>query len=274
MSIPITWQLENSTCEVHTVKNQTTCDLHGHYHFLLSLITRGEGIQTLNDREVPFSPGQMFILSPADFHKFTLKPGESCEYYSVTFSYELLDARISGLFSLNKLPMTLNLSDKTFALAKEIFERLAEEYTEGSNRIANQVYMHTMVEQLIILFLREHSEREGMVHSAFLNRTLAYLYSHFSENITVKDAAEHMGYTANYFNTVFKNSLGIPFGQCLRQLRLNYATLLLRSSDIPITEVALEAGFESSAHFSRSFREKYGKSPKEYRKEYTGKVEK
>ena len=158
--------------------------------------------------------------------------------------------------------------------AKEIFERLAEEYTEGSNRIANQVYMHTMVEQLIILFLREHSEREGMVHSAFLNRTLAYLYSHFSENITVKDAAEHMGYTANYFNTVFKNSLGMPFGQCLRELRLNYAALLLRSRDIPITEIAMESGFESSAHFSRSFREKYRKSPKEYRKEHTGQIKK
>ena len=266
MSIPITWQLQNHTCEVRSVKNQISSNLHGHYHFLISLITRGEGIQTLNDVDVPFSPGQMFILSPADFHKFTLRADESCDYYSVTFSYELLDERISELFSLASLPMTLTLSSEAFSLANELFERLREEYTKGSKRIANQVYMNTLVEQLMIISLREYSENNGNLHSAFLNRALGYLYSNFSKDITVKDAAEYMGYTTNYFNTVFKKSIGVPFGQYLRELRLNYASLLLRSRDISITEVALESGFESSAHFSRSFREKYGKSPKEYRK--------
>ena len=42
----------------------------------------------------------------------------------------------------------------------------------------------------------------------------------------------------------------------------------MRNVNAKITEIAMESGFESSAHFSRSFREKYGKSPKEYRQEH------
>ena len=207
MAIPVRWQLKNEVCEAYAVKNQTSSPLHGHYHFLLTLITRGEGVQTLNGKEIAFSPGQVFILSPADFHKNTLKDAESYDYYGVKFPYELLDKRISELCAINKFPITLKLSENAFATAKEIFERLIEEFDSGSERIANRLYMQTMVEQLIIISMREYSKKEISVHSAFLNRALGYLYSHFCENITVNDAAEYMGYTPNYFNTVFKKSV-------------------------------------------------------------------
>ena len=268
MAIPIRWHLENDTCEAYSVKNQTASALHGHYHFLLTLITRGEGVQTLNGEDIPFSPGQMFILSPADFHKNTPKSGESYDYYGVKFPYELLDKRLVGLCALNKFPITVKLSEDLFTVAKEIFERLIDEYKNGKDRIACHIYMQTMIEQLMIIAIREYSESGHTVQSAFLNRALGYIYSHFSDNITVCDVAEYMGYTPNYFNTLFKESVGIPFGKHLRELRLSYASNLLKSGDIPITEVAFDSGFENSAHFSRSFHEKFGLSPKEYRKKY------
>lgn len=273
MSIPIRWQLQNEVCEAYEVKNQVSSSLHGHYYFLITLITRGEGVQTLNGEEIPFSPGQMFILSPADFHKNTLKPNESYDYCGVKFPYELLDKRLAGLCAINKFPLTQKLSESSFKIAKEIFGRLIEEYENGAERVANQVYMQTLIEQLVIHALREYDRNQKSVQSAFLNRALGYIYSHFSENVTVRDAAEYMGYTENYFNSIFKNSIGVPFGKYLRELRLTYASNMLKSCDLPITEIAIESGFENSAHFSRSFHEKYGKSPKEYRKEQREKSE-
>lgn len=269
MTIPIRWQLENEVCEAYAVKEQTSSSLHGHCHFLLTLITRGEGVQTLNGEDIPFSPGQMFLLSPADFHKNTLSEGESYDYYGVKFPYELLDKRLSGICAINSFPITLKLPDESFSVAKSIFERLIKEYESGSTLIASQLYMQTMIEQLVIIAIREYAKGAGEVQSAFLNRALGYLYSHFSEGITVNDAALFMGYTPNYFNTVFRRSIGVPFGKYLREMRLTYASNLLKSCDMPITEVALESGFESSAHFSRSFHEKYGASPQEYRKKHT-----
>ena len=265
MSIPIRWQLSNDVCEAYSVTNQSSSSLHGHHHFLITLITRGSGVQTLNGRDIPFSRGYMFILSPADFHKNTLADGESYDYYGVKFPYELLDKRLAGVCALDKLPIAQKVSDSAFEVASEIFKRLIEESESGSERIANKIYLQTMVEQLVIIALREYSENESTQQSAFLNRALGYLYSNFHENISVSDAAEHMGYTPNYFNTVFKNSVGVPFGKYLRDMRLTYAANLLCSSDLPITEAALESGFKSSAQFSHSFHEKFGKSPKEYR---------
>ena len=269
MSVPIRWKLQNEVCDAYEANGRSSSALHGHYHFLITLIIRGEGVQTLNGNEIPFSPGQMFILSPADFHKNTLKPGESYDYYGVKFPYELLDKRLSGICAINRFPLAPKLSEKAFETARGIFERLVEEYKSGKNKTGNSVYMQTMIEQLLIIGLREYAENKSIPQSAFLNRALGYIYSHFTESIAVKDAAEYMGYTENYFNTIFRNSMGVPFGQYLRELRLTYAANMLGACDIPITEIAIESGFESSAHFSRSFRNKYNKTPMEYRKKYS-----
>lgn len=270
MSIPKRWQLEKDICDAYEARGHTSSDLHGHYHFLLIYITKGCGVQTLNGREIPFSEGDMFLLSPADFHKNTVDEGKSYDYYGVKFPFELLNKRLSGLFEISELPIAITVPEKTRASVKDIFERLIEESSNGDGQIANKVYMQNMVEELIIIALRELPRERLENSSEFLNRSLGYLYSHFFEDITVADVAEHIGYTTNYFNFKFKEAIGIPFGEYLRNLRLTYSENLLKSSEMSVTEIALESGYENLSYYSRAFKERYGMSPKEYRAMHGG----
>jgi AraC family transcriptional regulator len=95
---------------------------------------------------------------------------------------------------------------------------------------------------------------------------LGYIYSNFSEDIGVADAAAFAGYTPNYFNTLFRTTFGMPFFEYLRSLRLEYAKNLILAGELSMTEVALESGFLSLSHFSRRFKEKYGVSPMQLRR--------
>ena len=268
MSIPTKFQLQKEICDAYEAKGHTSSALHGHYHFLLTLITRGRGVQTLNGKDIPFSEGDMSLLSPADFHKNAVADGEEYDYYGVKFPYKILDKRLSGLFEFDRLPISVTLSRDAYKTAKEIFERLIEECENGNGRTANEIYLQNMVEQLVIIALREFPKQESDNGSDFLNRSLGYLYSHFFEDITVSDVAEYIGYTTNYFNFKFKEAFGMPFGEYLRDVRLSYSKNLLKSSDISITEIALESGFGNSSYFSRAFKLRYGVSPKSYRAKY------
>lgn len=265
MSLPTKWHLEKDVCDAYEAKNHTSSALHGHYHFLLIYITDGRGVQTLNGKEIPFSEGDMFLLSPADFHKNTVESGSTYDYYGVKFPFELLNKRLSGLFEISKLPISVTIPEKSRGSVKDIFERLIEESANGGARIAGKIYLQNMVEELIIFALRELPRERLENNSEFLNRSLGYLYSHFFENITVNDVAEHIGYTANYFNFKFKEEIGIPLGEYLRNLRLTYSENLLKSSEMSVTEIALESGFGNLSYFSRAFKDRYGISPKEYR---------
>lgn len=268
MEIPVRWHLDHKICYAYEAVRTGSSSLHGHHHFLLTLITQGRGVQTLNGREIPFGPGDLFLLSPADFHKNTVEEGQRFTYYGVKFTYELMDARLSELCALDRLPLYLHLPDQASAIARNIFCQLVEECQNGQDRLGNRAFMQALVEQLIIMALREIKKDTLVCQEAFINRALGYLYSHFSEAITVGDAAAYVGYTPNYFNTCFRQQIGVPFGEYLRQMRLNYAENLLRSSIMPVTEVAYESGFGSLSYFSRCFRDKYNLSPQEYRRNY------
>lgn len=60
---------------------------------------------------------------------------------------------------------------------------------------------------------------------------------------------------------------GSSFHQYLISLRLKQAEWLLTSGELPISEISAESGFSSDKTFYRTFREHYGKTPGEYRKE-------
>ena len=273
MNIPIRWNMKDAVCDAYKVEGSGSSLLHGHHHFLITLITKGRGVQTLNGEDIPFVEGDLFILSPADFHRNTVEDGERFDYFGVKFPYELLDSRLSELCELSKFPIHIHLSETTAERARSLFETLVEECRRGEGRVASEVYLRALVEQLFILAIRELPEGTKSSSGAFVNRALGYLHSHFHESITVNDAAAYVGYTPNYFNTLFREQMGVPFGTYLRNMRLSYAKNLLLSGDLPVTEIALEAGFGSLAHFSRSFTAAFGSSPKQYRRSYGEKRE-
>lgn len=268
MNVPVRWQLDRKLCYAYEATRSGSSGLHGHHHFLLTLITEGTGVQTLNGRQIPFGPNDLFLLSPADFHKNTLPQGASFSYFGVKFTYDLLDDRLTELCALDRLPLYLHLTDSTAKLIRDIFLRLIEECQSSEERLGNRAYLQALVEQMIILALREIKKDALISPKAFINRALGFLYSHFDQPITVTDAANYAGYTTNYFNTCFRQQMGTPFGEYLQQMRLKYAENLLRSSQIPVTAVAYESGFKSISYFSRCFRTTHGCSPQEYRKQH------
>lgn len=69
-----------------------------------------------------------------------------------------------------------------------------------------------------------------------------------------------------YLSTLFKKETGKKFSSYLQEVRLEKSRNLLQNSKLTIGEIADEAGFFDSAHYSRAFKEHYGCSPLEYRK--------
>ncbi len=268
MAVLVRWTMEETVCNAYEAERVQSSGLHGHHHFLLTLITAGSGVQTLNGREIPFRPDDVFFLSPADFHKNTLSEGESFSYYGLKFSYELLDDRLADLCALDQLPMYIHLKEADAQIARNVFRCLIDECNREKEWLGSKAYRQALVEQLIILVLRQVQHNGNVRPEAFINRALGYIHSHFSEQITVADAAAYVGYTPNYFNTCFRQQMGMPFGEYLRQMRLSYGENLLRSSPMPVTEVAYESGFGSLSYFSRCFCKQYGISPQEYRRKY------
>jgi AraC-like DNA-binding protein/quercetin dioxygenase-like cupin family protein len=100
-----------------------------------------------------------------------------------------------------------------------------------------------------------------------INKMIKYINKNYKKKITLNRLAKESGYNSSYVSQLFKSNLGINFYDYLTRLRLREATRELSQSENKILEIALENGFPDIKAFNSAFKENFGKSPTEYRKQ-------
>jgi len=101
----------------------------------------------------------------------------------------------------------------------------------------------------------------GGLAPARANRICEYIDSHLQENIALEVLAEIAQLSVHHFARAFRQSLGIPPHNYIVQRRVEHAQLLLRNTDLPLSAIAIEAGFTDQSHLARHFRTIIGVSP-------------
>jgi AraC family transcriptional regulator len=99
-----------------------------------------------------------------------------------------------------------------------------------------------------------------------LNRVLVQLESRLDEPVSLEDLARAAHLSPYHFHRVFTGMVGEPVAAYQRRLRLQRAVGQLSLSARPVTDIALEAGYESHEAFTRAFKAAFGETPSAYRK--------
>lgn len=113
----------------------------------------------------------------------------------------------------------------------------------------------------------ETAERSWKILSGRMKPAIRHMETNYSATIRLDELAQLVNMTPNYFCKCFRDVTGqTPIGYLMRY-RLTRAQYALKTTDLTVTETALECGFNDVSHFIRMFREIYGVTPKQYRKE-------
>ncbi len=113
-------------------------------------------------------------------------------------------------------------------------------------------------------YLPQSEQTSGSGESEPLVKLLLWLDAHFTEPISLSDAASELGYSANYLSHIIKRGSGMSFPEILGSLRVERAVRLLASPHGRMLDVALECGFATERSFNRTFLRHAGCTPSEY----------
>ena len=94
---------------------------------------------------------------------------------------------------------------------------------------------------------------------------MRYIRQHISEPLDRETLAAVAGFSVPHFHRVFTARMGESAISYVRRLRLERAARKLRMGAVDITEVALAAGYDTHAAFSKAFKQQLGLSPSEFR---------
>lgn len=232
--------------------------LHFHEYYEIEIITEGAGVMTLNGVDIPFEKGMVFFILPNDFHKFTFSGG--CKIYNISFCEDILFTQSSLKWCIEKTDNFLTVSKQQLNSITKLCDIIMEldEINEKSKRY--------LFKSVLELFPKMYSIEAV---SNYFNIAVAFIESHFKENISSFDVANECRINEDYLNRIFKKEIAITATEYIRKKRLHYSSLLLDSTDLPIAEIAFNSGFQSIQTFNRLYKEYYGVSPTHYRKQKT-----
>src|SRR6185503_7552048 len=128
------------------------------------------------------------------------------------------------------------------------------------------------LKELIVSILLGRSNPELSAYFQSLLKSDAPPLSHVMEanfcyNLGLEDFAKLSHRSLSTFKRDFRKYYNQSPGKWLLQKRLDYSAVLLENPAFNVSRVALDCGFEDLSHFSRAFKEKFGVSPANYRKE-------
>lgn len=105
----------------------------------------------------------------------------------------------------------------------------------------------------------------GQAPSNDIEKAKSFIVDNISDAITVKDVADHVGLSAEYFTKLFKKETGQNIKEFITLMKVEAAKDMLEHSNLSVGMVALELGYSNFSHFSQVFRKYENVTPSEYR---------
>ncbi len=204
------------------------------------------------------------------------KPGQirhtkapyECYYIHMLIS----DGALSDI--LLKLPDYINIENTEYY--KEIFTDLYNYYSAAVEE--DEIILQSMVLKLIYSLNRDanirlNKENTKSINHLIIEKTLNYIKDNLSEDLSLEKMAAMMSLSPVYFHNCFQTSVGKTLRDYVEEQRIKKAINLLITTDLTLTQIALECGFSSQSYFSFVFKRRMGTTPRQYVKEIFTKYE-
>ena len=103
-----------------------------------------------------------------------------------------------------------------------------------------------------------------------IEKAKSFIMENIADPITVKDVADYVCLSAEYFTKSFKKETGYNIKEYITWTKVEAAKDMLEHSNISVGMVALELGYTNFSHFSQVFKKYENVTPSEYRSRFTG----
>lgn len=148
---------------------------------------------------------------------------------------------------------------------------MREEFASGGNM--SKMKKKSLVYDLIVYLLRKYApsptdkrdEERRTLDIERLKQIEEYVSENYKNKIAIADLARVLFLSEGHFCRFFKRCVGISAIEYLNVFRVGKAEELLRDTEMSVTEIALQAGFEDANYFTRLFKRITGHTPTEYR---------
>lgn len=229
-------------------------------HFLIHFVASGCGVLWSECGRFEVQAGQGFIIFPDQVTTYRADDAQPWTY--AWTGYAGYDAQpLTAQVGLTRespvfdCPNTAAVFAMIYAMVEDAPMRLASLAALG-----NLYRMLAMIGQ--------HLQHPGSdIHREYYQRALWFMEGNYSRPIQVTEVADFVGLSRSQLFRVFQQTAGVSPKACLQSIRLRHAQGLLSATNLSMEEIATSVGISSPARLGVLFRERFGMTLGQYRKQ-------
>jgi len=216
--------------------------------------------------EYELQPGSFFAAPPKVKHGLIVRPRSKHHFFFAAIDLPVVLARHTSLAPRWKT-------------RKCVFHKSAHSLVDPCRQLVREVStdqplraegLRTALDYVVIQASRlfDASPRAIVPTHRAVTETLGLLERSPEEPWKLADLGRMVGVSPNHLVELFRHETGVSPHRYLLNLRIDRAKYLLRESDRPITQIAIDLGFSSSQHFAKMFRGREKMTAVEFRRKY------
>ena len=249
-------------------ESEKQLQMHYHEHIEIFYFLSGQGFFVTPEKKYQVKPHDIIIVNANQLHtEYSLSKENALQHF-------IIGVDNINLFNTGALlpPKYKNVFHASFGTQNNPFYNYYQKLY-GEFKQVNPSYIlkskAILIELLIdILRLLQIDTTEQKISSNAVVRTKEYIDKHFPEDFTLDDLAANV-YASKYnLSRKFKETYRYSPMQYLSIRRIQEAKKLLRETDLPITEISGQVGFNQAVYFTKIFKSMVGITPHKYRITY------
>lgn len=247
---------------------------HIHKEIELGLVMRGQLTVKENGRAWTIQEGDMYLINAMGPHEFAANQPDTL-ILAIQASPKLLrpflpDAAMRRYQTEPPIRSWFRNGDYT-ALTKDCvqlarrYHRRDQGYEVACFSLIGQVFL-LLENHIPILMIDQKDYDTVRRRTDRMAQITDYMDQHYQQKLLLGDIADQFGLSLTYASHLFKDTLGVTFQDYLKEKRFEHALSLIAGTGRSILDISLESGFSDERYLTALFRERFGISPREYRK--------
>ena len=264
-----------STYHIENAGRSFQIPVHWHDEFEIIYVRSGFLTVSISGESYIGKTGEAFVVSPGNLHLMGSQSG-TVDYYTFLFPLKYISFRTDDMLD-EKLLEPLNsghlmICPRVKDTAKELCEQLIEIYEAKNDESESKITTQVRTKIILLQFILEMWKKGFVIENDTSGRNtvekemVSYIQQNFTGKISLREFGEQFHLSEKYISRYFKEHFHITLSQYVTYLRLEHAKQLLQDTDVPVTDVAMQSGYQNVSYFIRSFQKAYAVSPLKYRK--------
>lgn len=209
------------------------------------------------------------VIIPPDYDHYTVSKVKNgyCFYFTTTQAEKSDESRFHRIENkLSRGIAALSLDDELRFYVEQFAQR-ADRHC-GGEELTHLLFLlfHRLFEKLDPPLEESENDTANLKPNKYIHRIDAYIVSKKGD-VTLEELARVLYLSPKQVSRIIRKEYGCSFPTLLNQRKLTTACMLLKYTDLPITQIATEVGYAYENYFFSQFKGAYGVTPLQYRRQ-------